>query len=122
MPDDHRLAGAGPVPLTELAPEYLVLFPREAAPENFDLAITACTAAGFSPRLVTTSGGYVDQIGYVAAGAGVALVPQEVGAVHAEGVVHVPLAEPLVLTMRVAWAPDRRNPVRSAFLGALARS
>lgn len=122
VPDDHRLADAGPVPLAELAPEHLVLFPREAAPENFDLAITACTAAGFSPRLVTTSGGYVDQIGYVAAGAGVALVPREIGAVQAAGVVRVSLAEPLVLTMRVAWAPDQRNPVRSAFLETLARS
>nr|WP_255426399.1 LysR substrate-binding domain-containing protein [Pseudonocardia sp. C8] len=122
VPDDHRLAGTGPVALRELAREHLVLFPREAAPENYDLVITACAAAGFSPRLVTTTGGYADQIGYVAAGVGVALVPREVGVVHAEGVARLPLAEPLGLTMRVVWNPGRPNPALRAFLAVLGRA
>lgn len=122
VPDDHRLVGAGPVALSELARERLVLFPREAAPENYDLVITACAAAGFSPRLVTNTGGYADQIGYVAAGAGVALVPREVGVVHAEGVARIPLTEPLGLTMRAVWNPGRPNPALGAFLAALARA
>lgn len=116
VPDDHRLAGAGSVALGELRREPLVSFPREVAPENFDVLITACAAAGFSPRLVTTTGGYADQVGYVAAGEGLALVPAEAAAVGVEGVVRVPLAETLELTMRVAWRPGPLTSQLRAFL------
>jgi DNA-binding transcriptional LysR family regulator len=120
VPVDHRLATAASVRLADLRDEELVMFPREVASENFDLVVSACMAAGFSPRLVTTTGGYADQVGYVAAGAGVALLPREIESVRNDGVARVPLEEPGVsLTMRVAWRPARLNGQLRAFLDEL---
>jgi hypothetical protein len=47
----HRLAGAHPIPLTSLAHETLLLFPRELAPAYYDRIMAACEQSGFQPRV-----------------------------------------------------------------------
>jgi len=47
----HRLADTDPIPLTSLASETLLLFPRELAPDYYDHIISACNEAGFEPRV-----------------------------------------------------------------------
>jgi DNA-binding transcriptional LysR family regulator len=47
----HRLADAPTIPLANLQPETLLLFPRELAPAYYDRIIAACEQAGFQPRI-----------------------------------------------------------------------
>src|SRR6266850_1767226 len=47
----HRLAGADPIALADLANETLLLFPRELAPAYYDRIVAACEQAGFQPRV-----------------------------------------------------------------------
>jgi len=117
LPVDHPLAGASSVRLRDLRSDSLVMFPRDVAAENFDLVITAFRAAGFSPKIITAAGGYADQVGYVAAGVGYALLPREIDCVHNDGVVRVPVSDPgLTLTTRVAWRPTKRGGLVRTFL------
>jgi DNA-binding transcriptional LysR family regulator len=72
LPADHRLASEpGPIELSSLAAEPWV------APTAFCAGVVrgACAAAGFEPDVVFSSADYGAVQGFVAAGAGVALVP-----------------------------------------------
>lgn len=120
LPVDHPLARASSVRLRDLRAEPLVMFPRDVAAENFDLVITACRAAGFSPKIITATGGYADQVGYVAAGVGYALLPREIECVRNEGVTRVSISDAgLTLTTRVAWRPTKRGGLLRTFLADL---
>ena len=48
----HRLAATDLIPLTSLESETLLLFPRELAPDYYDHIVSACTEAGFQPRVM----------------------------------------------------------------------
>jgi len=51
VPSGHPLSARTSVPLSALAEETFVLFPREINPSNYDSIIAACIRAGFLPRL-----------------------------------------------------------------------
>ncbi|MBI5103650.1 MAG: LysR family transcriptional regulator [Solirubrobacterales bacterium] len=72
LPAGHRLASRAVVRLADLAGEPWV------APTAFCAQVVrrACAAAGFDPDVVFSSGDYGAIQGFVAAGAGVALVPR----------------------------------------------
>lgn len=73
--------------MADLADDQFVVFPRGAAPQNFDLLTTATTNAGFSPDIVVEQGGFDAQVGYVACGIGVAIVPESLSrTLHLPGV------------------------------------
>jgi DNA-binding transcriptional LysR family regulator len=71
LPAGHPLAGRDAVPLAALADEHWV------APTAFCAGVVraACLDAGFDPDIVFSSADYGAVQGFVAAGAGVALVP-----------------------------------------------
>ncbi|WCB95764.1 hypothetical protein DSM104299_04514 [Baekduia alba] len=71
LPVGHPLVGEGPIELASLAAEPWV------APTAFCAGLVrgACAAAGFEPEVVFSSADYGAVQGFVAAGAGVALVP-----------------------------------------------
>jgi DNA-binding transcriptional LysR family regulator len=71
LPAGHRLAGEAAIDLRALAAEPWV------APTAFCAGVVrgACAAAGFEPDVVFSSADYGAVQGFVAAGAGVALVP-----------------------------------------------
>lgn len=98
LPTGHRLAavgdGQGPVALRDLAGDRFVMFPRQIGPHLYDSIIGACLAAGFSPQLGLESPQLSSTINMVAAGFGVALVPQSLGHVRAEGVSYHPVSDP----------------------------
>jgi DNA-binding transcriptional LysR family regulator len=62
-------------PLTALAKETFVLFPRELNPGSYDAIIAACQRAGFSPKLGQEGPQMVSVIPLVGAGLGVTVVP-----------------------------------------------
>ncbi|MQA11693.1 MAG: LysR family transcriptional regulator [Pseudonocardiaceae bacterium] len=122
LPSDHPLASRCSLKLRQLRSEPLIMFPREHAPENFDRVIAACMSAGFSPRVITETGDYASQIGYVCVGVGFALVPPDVNAIHRAEVVHIPLSPPLRLTMRIAWRQAKLDSHLRVFLAAINRT
>ena len=51
LSSDHHLAEADPVPVSSLAGEPLLLFPRELAPDYYDRVVAACEQNGFQPEI-----------------------------------------------------------------------
>lgn len=121
LPIDHPHAhSAGPVPLHELKDETFVVFPREVQSTLYDELVRNCLVAGFSPKLRTSRSSFLDQVGLVGHGMGVAIVPHSVTTVTIPTVSYQEL-DPSAFTTGVyaGWRPSRANPSKALFLDVL---
>jgi DNA-binding transcriptional LysR family regulator len=110
VPERHRLLPAKTVRLTALADEAIVLFPRVIAPHLYDLTLTLCNDGGFVPHVRHEADHPLTVLALVAAGLGISLVPESVGAVGRPGIVFRPLQRaPRILRTAVAWRRDDRS-------------
>jgi DNA-binding transcriptional LysR family regulator len=93
FPVDHEHAVKPHVALERIAPERIVVLPRDADRPLYDAVLAACCAAGISPTLIEMPDGQVDRILLaVASGAGMAILPECVAERYADaGVRFVPL-------------------------------
>jgi DNA-binding transcriptional LysR family regulator len=125
LPSGHARAHDAAIALERLAPERLLLLPRDANPAFHNAVVAACHDAGLAPTLVEAGAPRVeDLLLSVAAGAGMALVPESVCERYTgPGVRFVPLEgdEPAFQTA-VLTHPDAPNLATQAFLHALAQT
>jgi DNA-binding transcriptional LysR family regulator len=121
----HARARDSAISLARLAPERLVLLPRETNPVFHNAVVTACHAAGLSPALTEVGSPRVeDALLAVAAGAGMALLPESVSERYTiPGIRFVPLegVEP-AFQSAVLTHPDSQNLATQAFLRAIAQA
>jgi DNA-binding transcriptional LysR family regulator len=75
LPHDHRLA-TGPVALSALAGEDFVVFRQDVSPHYFERVVAMCLGAGFQPRIAHRTSTWQTVGRLVAAGLGVALMPE----------------------------------------------
>nr|WP_158287912.1 LysR substrate-binding domain-containing protein [Falsiroseomonas bella] len=117
VPATHPLAaGDAPRPLTDFAAARFIAFARVEGPGMFDATLSACLKAGFTPQLGQEAPRITSALGLVAAGLGVALVPDSLRRVQMDGVAWCALAaadRPTVslrlATRREAGSPALRN-------------
>jgi DNA-binding transcriptional LysR family regulator len=113
----HPLAKRDVVDLEELAVEPFVVTSRNISPYYYDQTITALASAGVTPRTVIEASSIQAQIGYVACGMGVALVPTTGHLMHSHGVEWVSLRRAIASTeIAVAWVAGPIPEVVSIFL------
>jgi DNA-binding transcriptional LysR family regulator len=121
----HPHAVDGTVSLERLAPERLIVLPAAVNPPFRNAIVSLCRQAGLSPNLVELAEPRVEHaLMAVAAGAGIALLPESAAERHAApGVRFVELdaAEPAFQSV-VVTRPDTDNLATAAFLRAMARS
>jgi DNA-binding transcriptional LysR family regulator len=118
LPQSHRLAGGEPVELAELRDEDFVLY---GVPGSVvDTVVTqACLGAGFLPRRTSEAAQTSIVLTLVAAGLGVALLPESATALHVDGVRFEPVAEDVRIDLALAWRTDDRSPALALLLEAL---
>lgn len=94
LPPQHRLARAtGPLAASALADEAFVMYPREIGTGVYDQIMSLCRRAGFAPRVGQEARAVATIVGLVAAGLGVALVPEALRSIGIKGVAYRPLRE-----------------------------
>lgn len=98
----HPLAQRDRIDLALLADEPFVMHPSEHRSSMHDEVLRACAAAGFVPSPITEVGETATLAVFVAAGLGVALVPEPVRSLGLEGVAYVDLAEPPTVDLALA--------------------
>jgi DNA-binding transcriptional LysR family regulator len=91
LPRGHRLAKDKRLRIVQLRDEPFVAYGRRWAPGFFDSVIQMCTREGFSPNIVQETGEMYTAIALVAAGAGIAILPQSVVLAQSGNVVMKPL-------------------------------
>ncbi|MHA7964146.1 LysR family transcriptional regulator [Paenibacillus sp. CAU 1782] len=95
LPAGHALAGRGEIKLSELAAEPFIMFRQDFT--LHDRMLEACREAGFQPDIVCESSQWDFIGGMVAAGLGIAMLPETICKQLAPGAVSVvKLTEPLI--------------------------
>ncbi|MFH5822789.1 LysR family transcriptional regulator [Georgenia sp. AZ-5] len=120
VPAAHRLATAPAVRVTDLAGEVLLTYPggaRSVVGAEVDAALRRSgTAVARSHEVEQTS----SMIALVAAGLGVALVPDSVRALTLDGVRYRPVDGVGTVELALAWRADDISPVTARFVDMLA--
>jgi DNA-binding transcriptional LysR family regulator len=98
LPVSHPLAELREVPLQALARERLIVFPAAPRPSWADTVIAACREAGFEPDVAQEAMESATVVSFVAAGIGVAPVPEGLLLLARPGVVCRLVAPPAPVT------------------------
>jgi DNA-binding transcriptional LysR family regulator len=119
LPAGHRLAQAASLSLSEFSDEPWMLATSNSCPDS-RLFIRACHDAGFEPRIAFQNDDYAAILGFVAAGVGVALIPDMVTRGVRDDVVirdldPTPPARPISALLPAGY----RSPAASAMLAVL---
>jgi DNA-binding transcriptional LysR family regulator len=119
MPAGHPLAEAAPLALASFAEESWMLATKQTCPDS-RLFLRACHEAGFEPRIAFENDDYSAILGFVAAGVGVALIPDMVARAVRDDVVVRSLDPPPPPRTIIAILPaGYRSPAAAAMLGVL---
>jgi DNA-binding transcriptional LysR family regulator len=117
LPERHPLAAQEAIPLSALAKEEFIVFPREIAPRLYDAFISIFRRAGFEPRIRTESFHTGWDLGVLAEIPAVAMAPQTVAGGLPDGIVAVALSEPTdALDTCLVWRADDSSPSIAAFV------
>jgi DNA-binding transcriptional LysR family regulator len=112
----HPLAAEEAIALSALAEDPFVFFPRELAPRLHDVLIGLCRQAGFEPQRRTGSFHTGWDLGILGDSRAVALAPRSVASRQSDGVVTVPLSDPVDrLETSLVWREGDSSPAREAF-------
>lgn len=116
----HRLATRDSVGFAELADEPFITFPPGTGTGLPDRLRALAGAAGFEPRIVQTAREATTQIGLVAAGLGLALLPAPLACVRIPRVRYLPLTDADAdFPLAVAWRDGSMNPLVARLLAVL---
>ena len=116
LPETHVQAGRARVALADLAEEPFITYPSQHRSVVHDAVLDACQTAGFTPR-ATEVAETSTLVSFVAAGLGVALVPESVQHLRITGAVYRPLADTSP-TVELAVATRRGRDVARRTPGA----
>ena len=125
LPVRHRHAVRGQLSLAQLAPERIVVIPRESNRGFYDAVVASCREAGLTPTLVEMPDGHLERaLLAVAAGAGMALLPNSVAERYiAPGVSFVALeGDQSAVATAAQTRRDTSYLLTAAFLRALWRA
>ena len=117
VPTGHPLADQDHVELSMFAQDRFITPPIGAGSMLYEDTIRACTEAGFHPIVSQQITDPYMSMMLVAAGVGVAYLPEGVRPVVPPGTVFVPFAgEPVYMNHGLAWSKQRGSAAREAFL------
>ena len=109
LPAGHSLAVDGPINLSELAGETFILYPRSNGSGLSDLVVSACLAAGFTPEAGQHTPQLSSTINLVAAGLGIAIVPETMRQLQSHQVFYRALADGPAAVLGLAYRKDERS-------------
>ncbi|MDR3413128.1 MAG: LysR substrate-binding domain-containing protein [Formivibrio sp.] len=118
--ESHPLAQQASIALIELKDEGFITYPHDLGARFNIHERQLCLAAGFDPKVVQEAREATTQIGLVAAGFGVALLPAPLECVRIDGVRYVPLQDETAYVVLAAATRRGRLPkMISDFLDVL---
>ncbi|KAA6465223.1 LysR family transcriptional regulator [Acidobacteria bacterium AB60] len=106
LPPDHRLAARRKIPFAELAKERFITVRRSVAPATHDLFLRVCRSAGIEPIVVKQADRAQSILDLVAAGVGVALLPEHIRRYQTELVWRPVVPRPPHIPICMVWRKD----------------
>lgn len=123
VPGGHRLARRRRMALAGLADEPFVMLSSAQSPAYMGAIYSACSRAGFAPRVVQEASPIQAVLAMVACGVGVSLVPDAVRASGHEAAAFVSLTDRprLDYGLSAVWLRERDSPLVRNFVAAARR-
>jgi LysR family transcriptional regulator, benzoate and cis,cis-muconate-responsive activator of ben and cat genes len=107
LPDTHPLVHQDSINLVELASEKFIGMSEKTFPGRNDRIRDTCRCADFTPNLRLFADSHASMIALVAAGQGVAIMPNEAAALPHPQVVFVPIQHPICYARSTAvWRKE----------------
>lgn len=122
-PQEHRLARAEEVRLSDIGSEPMVWIRRAAAPATYDTMMRACLQAGVSPNIVQEGTSEPMQLSLVSVGGLLAFVTDTNRERCPGNVVLRPVVDlHVVLTLQLCWRESDRSPALRRFVSTVAQT
>ena len=99
----NPLAKKAKIDLKDLEPMFFVGMSQKTYPGSNEWLIDTCREAGFTPRILQDADREPAVISFVAAGLGVALLPEQIKRLPHEGVIFLPLRRRLTAESWAVW-------------------
>jgi DNA-binding transcriptional LysR family regulator len=123
LPKGHPHAHEQAIHLAQLEEDRFVLYSREAAPDLFDVIVTLCKKAKFSPNIVDSPNLWQSVLTMVEAGEGVAIVPACVQQLRSNALTfHAVRDRRCTIDVILAWRNHEADAIRDGFLSLLRSS
>jgi len=117
LPATSALVAREQVSLVELAREPFVGFSRRVGPSVHDAVVAAFRSVGATLAIVSETTHLYANLGLVAAGLGVSLLPASIAKLQREGVVYRPLEAPApTIELGMIWRSDDTSPSLQRFV------
>ena len=103
LPAKNPLARKVKIDLRDLEPMFFVAMSAKTYPGSNEWLVDACREAGFTPRILQDADREPAVISFVAAGLGVALLPEQIKKLPHQGVIFRPLQQRLAAGSWAVW-------------------
>ncbi|MFC8661981.1 LysR substrate-binding domain-containing protein [Streptomyces sp. NPDC057199] len=122
VPEEHRLAEADSVRVEQLRHEDFIMYGATLGSVVNDAVVRSCLARGFYPHCAYEVTETAAALALVAAGLGVAVLPDSIRSAPREGVVCKEIEDALRVPLVLAWRADDDSPLLKHLLDVLARN
>jgi len=112
----NPLAKKAKIDLKDLEPMFFVGMSQKTYPGSNEWLIDACREAGFTPRILQDADREPAVISFVAAGLGVALLPEQIKRLPHEGVIFLPLRRRLTAESWAVWKVNNASACLKQYL------
>jgi DNA-binding transcriptional LysR family regulator len=119
VPGPHRLAEADAVRVEQLRHEDFIMYGATLGSVIHDAVVRSCLAAGFYPHRAYEVTETSAALALVAAGLGVAVLPESIRAAPREGVLCKDIEDALTVRLDLAWREDDASPLLRRLLEVL---
>jgi DNA-binding transcriptional LysR family regulator len=119
LPAGHRLTSADTVTVGELRAEDFIMYPAGSRSVVNEAVMRACRAADYHPHVAHESGKTSTQLSLVAAGLGIAVLPESVRGIALTGVEYRTVSGAEEVELALAWRRTSESPLVDAFLATL---
>lgn len=117
LPESHPLAAKSTIKVRSLVKEAFIVGQRHSGCGFYDQVIEGCRRAGFSPLIKQEVNEMQVLLGLVAAGFGIAMLPESAKQFQRSGVVYRELQPASSqVALAIAWQKNRSSPLVQAFL------
>lgn len=103
---DHRLSKLRQIPLHELREEAFITIKGSAAPATHEFFLRLCRSAGFEPHIAKQSDRAQSILDLVAAGVGIAILPEHFGRYQSDVVMRPLVPKPASIPLCMVWRKD----------------
>lgn len=118
LPADHRLADEPGLEVVDVAHDAFVMYADTHSAVN-EVVVRSARAAGFSPRREHEAANTSVLLALVAAGLGIALVPESARALPLRGVVFRDVAGAATIDLALGWVREHPSPLVTTLVAAL---